>query len=312
MNIIPHIEQVVRKHQQLVVGNFADKDGNIYTEDTFVAWAQEEAENLRKVYFQVSGDPYTLDIRKLCYLVKFVPSMTISARRLVSAWPRRHFKNWIKDKDRIGVCALGSGPGSDLFGVLYGLNNKIEDWGKKIQYVVRRETVPTWEHFYQMLKKELRDDEIANIVDGDNETLAETLRYCYDEWIGDDSDNWAQACSYSMCDIVTLQHVLSDPSRDSKDTNHFNRVSGNLLEILKFIKKPAIVLVSDRGGSHLYNRILKLREKVEEHFDVEDVLELTETAKEHIGMSYPDYLTQFQFQATYYHNQTIWEIKEKE
>lgn len=321
MDITPAIEQVVENHKRALISNGFKVKGKTFDEALFVDWIREKALEQRNIYFDSKPvkNPYSVDIFKLAYLIRFVIPMCCSTSRLVQCWPEKHFTNWIKKHEHIGICSIGSGPGSDVFSTIYALNNKVSNWDKKIQYIIRREKVATWEHFYQNLKKEIiatgepqnrkHFDDDLNELEVENETLQKTLQLCHDEWICNSSGKWTQAYCYSKCNIISLQHVLSDPTATDKNKDNFDEIVNILMRILKYSQKPTILLVSDRKGSFMRKKIVSLREKISEKYKVTDILSLREFSDTHVGISIPEYLTKFGFQAKYNHQQAIWEVE---
>jgi len=322
MDIMPAIENVIRNHERILIDKFTLGD-KTFDAEVFKSWMSGGAKKLRELFFEEESDPYKLDLHKLCYLFKYMPSMYHSSYSLINAWKNRHFQNWISKFEDIGICSLGSGPGSDIFGIIFALNNKIPDFNIKIKNIIRREKTITWEHYYQCVKTSIFNINITNnlqvydslkekYLKNMNPQFSETLSQCHDEWVCDTSENWVKTYLYSQCNLISLQHVISDPSQTNSGNGPkgVKAISEELLDILSATKKPTILLISDINSQKIIDSIESLKHKISKSFNIKEVLK-TET-NNNIKMDYTDYLKSFKnMVCNYNHYQTIWEINDK-
>lgn len=322
MDILPQIEEVIRKHQNFIVENFSFGSESI-TVESFTEWMKNESDSLRDFYYGDQGQEFSVGIWHLNYLIQYAPCTTASSRSLVTTrWPRTHFRNWVQGKEGLGICSVGSGPGSDIFGVIQGIADVNPNPQVKIRHVIRKEKSHYWEHFYQSIKKEIvRSDFVnfstiwdshSNPQENTNESLNTILKRCHDQWIGevDEQRLWAAAYAYSKCDVLSLQHVISDPSMKGTDSGeHFDSLCNDVEQILSFMKKPAIVLVSDISSLTAQRQVDAFVTRMQQRFETIIVAGAALTGSTHNGMTHNDYMSSFgQPQHMYNHYQAIIQV----
>lgn len=323
LDLSPAIEAVIKNHEISLISRGFTIKGKPFDSTVFTEWVKKNGEKQRLLFFDAVKSPYKVDVYKLAYLARYMPVTTSSMVKLVEDWPEDLFSQWVSSVESIGICSLGSGPGSDLLGAIYGLLNK-ENHKKKIRYLIRNESLATWEHFYQSIKKEIvtgppiandpffYNEDSTGKVFNENETLPDVLKNCYDEWICEQSEEWASSVSYSKCNILTLQHVLSDPQTEEDEKVKFDRfgaIKTQLSMIVGYAAKPLQILVSDIADASTQAKIDEVKKMLEKSYKL-TVIKSLKKREGHVGYNIPPYLTNLGTFFKYTHYQTIWKIED--